>query len=440
MTKWMKAIARYSALTIITFLAIVVMIWVSMKDETAAKRAKEQITTPVPVVAEQKPLVAVEEVEPALQEVTEKFSGKIRPWETYSIGFEQPGRMIELGKDAAGRPLDDSSRVTAGQMLARIDDRVLQARRAEASAQLEQAASDLERARELRSQDFGAITEAEFQEALTAHALAQAGLDIAEKNLQDAVIYAPVDATISKRMAEPGEPVAANTTVFELVENHDVLLVIDVPESKIRELQQRMRTVERLKSQAKPNDPEAGIFRARVMLESRDRFDRELPPINAEVYRIAELADERTGLFEVEIRIPNEQRLLRSGMVATAEVVVDRISAYRIPEIAVLFRGEQTYVFGIAEQREPLHVMFWNVGEAEVVTSRRVLLSEWIDQGDYLLVPSTSADLNSVVIRGHQRLSDGQHVRVVEESIVEEPKYLAPAAGGDEPSVARRPT
>lgn len=439
MTKWMKAVVRYATLTVITIIAIGVMAWVSMRDDSAARHAKEQITTPVPAVATPKPLVAVEHLEASLQEVTEKFSGKLRPWETYSIGFEQPGRLIELGTDDQGRPLNDSSRVTEGQVLARIDQRVLQARRAEASAQLEQSSSDLARARELRDQDLGAITEAEFQEALTAQALAQASLDIAEKNLQDAVIYAPVDATISQRMAEPGEYVGANATIFELVQNDDLLLVVDVPESKIPELQQRMRTVERIRQTGKQSDPEANVFRARVKLESRDRFGRQLDPIDAEVYRIAELADPRTGLFEVEIRVPNQQRLFRPGMVATCEVVVDRISAYRVPETAVLFRGEETYLFGLASQRKPLHVMFWNFGEAEVATAERISLTEWIDQGDSLLVPSTSVELDRVVIRGQQRLSDGQLVRVVDESTeIEEPKYVAPDTERKPASVARR--
>jgi len=439
MTKWMKTVARYATLTSITIVAIGVMAWVSMRDDSAARHAKEQITTPVPAVATPKPLVAIEQLDAALQEVTEKFSGKLRPWETYSIGFEQPGRLIELGEDSQGLPLDDGSLVAAGQVLARIDQRVLQARRAEASAQLEQSSSDLARARELRNEDFGAITEAEFQEALTANALAQASLDIAEKNLQDAVIYAPVDATISQRMAEPGEYIGANTTIFELVQNDDLLLVADVPESKIPELQKRMRTVKRIRKEGKQSDPEANVFRARVKLESRDRFGRQLPLIDAEVYRIAELADQRTGLFEVEIRVPNAERLFRPGMVATCEVVVDRISAYRVPETAVLFRGEETYVFGLAREPKPLHVMFWNIGQTEVASAKRVSLTEWIDQGDYLLVPSTSAELDRVVVRGQQRLSDGQLVRVVDESTkIDEPKYVTPGTKSKPPSVVQR--
>ncbi|WP_425399707.1 efflux RND transporter periplasmic adaptor subunit [Aeoliella sp.] len=425
MPQWTQHAARYVALTIITVLAIGIMGWVSMRDNSAAKHAREQLTTQVPVVAQTKPLVAAKAVKPSIREVTAKFSGKIRAWETYSLGFEQPGRIVELGKDEAGRPLDDGSRVKAGQVLARLDDRVWQARVAEATANLEQASSDLSRARDVKASGFRAITDAEFQQYLTQEALAKAALEIATKNLQDAVLYAPVEGTISRRMAEPGEFVSANATVFELVENDQLLLVVDVPESKIRELHHRMRAVEQA-SASNLSDPEAGIFRARVSLESLDQFGRPLPDIDADVYRIAEMADTRTGLFEVEIRVPNENHLLRPGMVATSEVVTDRISAYRIPESAVLFRGDETYVFGLEEVQEPLQVMFWEVDEIPQAIARKIELTKWIDQGDHLLVPSTSAEMRHVIVRGQQRLNDGQHVRVIDGADADDTQYVSP--------------
>lgn len=425
MPQWTQHAARYIALTIITVVAVGIMAWVSMRDDSAARRAREQLTTPVPIAAQIKPLVAAQEVEASIREVTSKFSGKIRVWETYSLGFEQPGRIVELGTDEAGRPLDDGSRVSEGQVLARLDDRVLQARVAEATANLEQASSDLIRAREVKDTGYRAITDAEFQQYLTQEALAKAALDIATKNLQDAVLYAPVDGTIARRMAEPGEFVSANSTVFDVVETDRLLLVVDVPESKIRALQSRMRTV-RETQQNDFNDPEAGVFRARVSLESLDQFGRPFPEIEAEVYRIAELADTRTGLFEVEIRVPNDNHLLRPGMVATAEVVTDRISAYRIPESAVLFRGDETYIFGLEEVQEPLQVMFWELDEIPLATARKIPLTKWIDQGDHLLVPSTSAELDRIVVRGHQRLNNGQHVRVTNSSATEDSQYVSP--------------
>ncbi len=167
--------------------------------------------------------------------------------------------------------------------------------------------------------------------------------------------------------------------------------------------------------QANATDPEDKLFRAHVNLEGRDVFGKPWPAIEAEVYRIAQVADLRTGLFEVEIRIPNGERLLREGMVATAELVVDRVQGYEIPESAVLFRGRNTFLFDLKPEPATAQAMFWPVGELPASRARKVDLTQWIDQGDTILAPVASGlELGPIVIRGQQRLADGQLVRVVD--------------------------
>lgn len=435
-------LARHVVLLVLTVAAGVGMFWLNQRDTTAQDQARDQVTAPVPVVARMMPRVAVAHLEPARHEVTVKFAGKIRPWETYSIGFEVPGRMAELGTDLDGRMIDDGSRVEAGQLLARLDQRVLVARRGEAVAQFEQSSSDLSRARQLLEGGLGGITEAEYQQALTNHALAKAQLEVATKNLEDATLVAPVGGTISRRMAKPGEPVTAHQVIFELLEDDQMVLVVDVPERDIASLQQRMQQVKSLAAASVPGgeDEEQAVFRARVVLESRDAFGQLLPPIDAEVHQIAEVADPRTGLFEVEIRVPNDSRQLRAGMVATAEIVVDRVSAFRVPESATLFTKDRAFVYRVAKQLEPRQVMFWKIDEAPVARADRVELTQWVDQGDFLLVPSSTADLQDVVVRGQQRLADGERVRIVGAGEATAPVVSAPAAEetSEQPGVARR--
>ncbi len=404
MKKALRKLAKYSVLTAITAVAFVVMWWSSKKDDSAAARMRDQLAAPAPAIAKVKPRVAVQQVEPGLCELTVTFSGKIRPWETYTLGFEVGGRVQQLGQNDAGQMLDVGDRVVAGQVLAQLDDRIYIARRGEAVAQFEQAASDLRRARQLYESRSGALTEAEFQEALTQMALAKSQQEVAVKNLEDTVLTSPVDGTIAQRMVVPGESVAPNATVFEIVQNEDVLLVVDVPEARVRELQSRMAAVQGR------DDME---FRAYVQLEGRDMFGRPWPAIEGQVYRIAQVADERTGLFEVEIRIANSDRLLRPGMVATARIVTDEVMGYRVPESAVIFRGRDAHLFTLEDAELPVRVMFWDVATAEAPHAVRIDLKQWVDLGNDVVIPSSSASLERVVVRGQQRLSDGQLVRVV---------------------------
>ncbi len=434
MKQYVEKFLQYGILTAITAVAVGVMWFVSSRSDSTA-RTKGAAVSLAPDEAQPRPLVLAERVTPALHEVTAKYSGKLRPWETFSLAFEQPGRIVELGQNEAGRPLDDGDLVKAGQLLARIDDRVLRARRAEAIATFEQRTTDLDRVRELRAQGDNFITAAEFQEYLTQLAMAKAAQEVADKNLEDALIASPVDATIARRMAEPGEMVGMNEMVFELVQIDELLLVIDVPESDIRELEERLRKVRENRAAGDITDPESLAFRARIIPEGRDRFGKRWPTIEAEVYRIAELADPRTGLFEVEVRVPNPGRLLRPGMVCTAELVVNRLSAYRIPETAVMFRsnGGKTdqFLFELEPQSREVRAMFWKVGEEPMQIARRVDLPVVIDQGRDLLVPSGGIELGEVVVRGQQRLSDGKLVRKTGETI-EKATVAAGANGRDE--------
>lgn len=402
---------RFTFLVLLTVAACGVMWWSARKTDEADAIAAAADIAPPALAAQPRTLVQALMVVPAVHDVVVRYSGKIQAWETYSLGFEVSGRVATLGENAAGEPLDDGDRVDKGQLLARLDDRIFRARLAESVANFEMAASDVERGRRARD----AITEAEFQTFVTTRAQAQAAQEIAEKNLDDSVLTSPISGTIARRMVEAGESVAAHEVIFELVENDRLRLVVNIPEARVRELETRRRQVAEAKSGSATNsDPESGVFRAYVQLEGRDLYGKEWPAIEAEVYRVAERADPATGLFELEIAIDNSEGMLRPGMVATAGIVTDRVLAYSAPEAAVLFRQGQTYLYTVDNEPSETPVMFWEVGETQVQRARRVDLRRWIDQGETILLPVDAVDLAAVVVRGQERLRDGQLVRLVE--------------------------
>jgi membrane fusion protein (multidrug efflux system) len=424
-------VGRYTLLVAMTVAASAVMWWISLPSDPTLRFLEERHAAAVPDVAQPRTPVRIEPVEAKRRDVTQRYSGKVQAWETFTLGFEIAGRVAELGVNGEGAPLDDGDRVEEGQVLARLDDRILRARLAEAVAQYELAASDLGRSRRVREQSPGALAEGDFQSDVTGAALRQAAQEIAQKNLEDSVLRSPITGSIVRRMTEVGESVGANAAVFEVVENDRLRLVLNVPESRVRALELRRRAIEANRAApTPPDDAEDTSFRARVRMEGSDMFGRKWPEINAEVHRIAETADPVTGMFEVEVLIPNADGLLRPGMVATADLVTDRIEAYEVPETAVVFRTEGAFLFTVEEQRAPARVMFWPVGETSLLRARRIDLTDWIDQGSTVLLPAGGLEVRSVVTRGQQRLRDGQTVRTIE----------APKPGGGGASVASRAT
>ena len=413
----MKALTEkffhYLLLVVVTTFAIGVMWKLSSKEQIAISRS-EQLPRPLATVASPKSLIKIQPLEVETCEITSTYAGKIQAWETYEIGFEVPGRVSTLGKNEAGKFLDDGDRVSKGQVLATLDDRVLRARRDEASARMEQAAAELNRAKRIRKTNPSALTESELQRLVAESSMATAQFEIAVKNLGDAILKSPVNATISKRLVKSGESVGAHQIAFELVENDNVLLVVDAPESQIRELETRMRVVqENLRSTDESVDPEDKVFLAYVHLEGRDRYGNSWPTLRGEVHRIAEVADPRTGLFPVEIRLANSEHLLRPGMVASAEVVTTRIQGYQVPEEAVIFRQRKAHLFTVVEIPMEMEMLYWGLGPTTVYRSRRVDLTHWIDQGEHIVLPADMLELDSVVVRGQFRLADGQLVRIM---------------------------
>lgn len=421
---------HYAVLIAITAGAVWVMWKMSARSDDLAEQQRTSIR---PLAASSVPRAPVEmtPVEVEMCEVLATYSGKIRAWETYRIGFEVPGRVLQLGENSDGEPLDDGDRVDEGQVLAVLDDRVFRARRGEAAAQLEQAGSDLKRAQQVRNSNRSALSESELQRRVTEESLARAQFEIAAKNFEDATLRSPADVTISRRIVNAGESVNAHQIVYELVENGDVLLVLHVPESEVRDLEARMRWVEQRAATDSPgDDPEDRVFRAHVQLEGVDVFGRPWPVLDGEVYRIAEVADAVTSLFEVEVRLSNEERLLRPGMVATARLVINRLPGYRTPSSAVIYRANRAHVFTAVAETANLEMLYWDLGPTTVYRAHRVDLQQWIDQPGSVIVPASSTELVNVIVRGQHRLADGQLVRPVNGK-PSDPPEVRPLLSGD---------
>lgn len=408
-----EKILHYLVLIVVTLAAFWVMWQASSKEQGTAADERTPPRLMPPVVAA-KALVEIQPLQVQMCEIYSTYAGKIRAWETYQVGFETPGRIMSLGVNDDGQPLDEGDLVSKGQVLAMLDERVYRAQKSEAAARVEQTSSDVKRAERVRQANPSALTESELQRLVTDEALARAQYDVAVKNLEDATLRSPVDATISKRLIKSGESVSAHQIVFELVQNDDVLLVVDVPESRIREIEARMRVVDKNRSDGNPRaEGKDDTYRAHVRLEGRDRFGNAWPPLVGEVYHIAEVADPTTGLFEIEVRLPNGDRLLRPGMVATADLVTARIPGYLIPEESVVYRQQRAHLFTVDRETADMEVLYWNVGQSDLYRARQVNLQKWIDQGSHVVVPAGDVELNSVVVRGHLRLADSQAVRVM---------------------------
>ncbi len=404
-----KMLGRFLGLIVVTIFAIAVAI--------ASNWGTKNPKTPPTVdanPAESAATVSVQHLELQDIEITLTSSGMIEPRERHTVSAEIAGRIIELGTNGQGEILDEGDRVTKGDLIVRLDDRVLKARVAETSARLKQAQNDHERLDRLRINNPSVITKADFQKSETDVAVAATMATVAQTNLEDATIVAPATGVISRRMINDGESVRPADPLFEIIEVDDVILRVGVPEFQISELIDRRQKVRQT----------GEVFRAFVHLLGKKLYGRTWPVLKGEVHHISETADDKTGLFEVEILLKKDEKQgVRPGQIALAHIVVDHVTGYKLPVAAAIYRDDNAYIYSVSPEA-PAEGMSTtssqNTSEQEsspnpLFRANKIKLAEYVEQGSDLIIPEGNLapkDL-TVIVRGQHRVVDGRLVEIV---------------------------
>jgi HlyD family secretion protein len=270
-----------------------------------------------------------------------------------AMGSLNPVRTVEVGTYVSGRieriDVDFNSRVSKGQVIAKIDPanysvKVQQgrAKTATARARVQRAVADLrlkekqlERHRALLEQTV--VSRDEFDAAKSAYAQAQAqlgieeaGLGQAEAELEEARvnlnytnIVSPVDGTVLSRDVNVGQTVAASFRTPTLF-----LIAHDLAEMQVN---------------ANVSESDIGSVREgqRASFEVDAYPDRVFGGDVTQV-RNAPISIQNVVTYDVVIEVENPDLVLKPGMTARVTVTTDRREdALRVPLRALRFRPDE---------------------------------------------------------------------------------------------------
>jgi membrane fusion protein (multidrug efflux system) len=169
--------------------------------------------------------------------------------------------------------------------------------------------------------------------------------------------------------------------ILILVQDDPIHADIAVPERYYGEVAQKLGRIEARLSVAAY--PENTVFSGRVIAIS--------PTVHT---------GSRT--FEVTVEIENANRLLRLGMYARVDLVMEKIAgALLIPRSALLDREEEKIVFVVQED-----------GEGPRASIRKVRLGI-SNPGEVQILSGLSAQ-ERIIVEGNAFLEDGQLVRILE--------------------------
>jgi macrolide-specific efflux system membrane fusion protein len=229
------------------------------------------------------------------------------------------------------------SRVKAGDVIAEIDDRLIEARLADAEAQIEldrasmeRAHVNSERAQKLVSQSLIPVQQAEdlrlaFEEAKAKYHKSLRDRELVEVDLRYVEIRAPISGTVAAVSTQRGETVAASfaaPTFVTIIGEHALEMVAMVDETDI-----------------------ANVRRGNLATFTVDAYpSRDFLGV---VETVAPKATIVSGVvnYEVTIAIRKDEDVLKPDMTANVSVRTGQHEGLMLPSSAIQRDGERAFVY-----------------------------------------------------------------------------------------------
>ncbi|MEM1181229.1 MAG: efflux RND transporter periplasmic adaptor subunit [Acidobacteriota bacterium] len=308
-------------------------------------------------------------------------------------------RRANLAAEVAGTverlPIDEGDAVGAGDVLAAIDTRALEARLAEARAVDRQRQLQFERAEKLLEKR--SITRVQFLDAVTNRDVAAAQLASAELELDQATVRAPWAGTVATTRVEEGDYVVPGQAMIELVDVSRLEVVAPAPAGDVPFLQVGASA-----------DVRVDVFPDRV-------FPGRVSRLAAELDASARTLDVVVNLDLAKLAGGDG---LRPGLPARIELVRRTLDDVIVVPLAATVELDESRAIYVVEGGHAVRrpVRLGPIVRGDGVAGDRVVIEDGLVAGDRL------------VLRGQRRLSPGQ---AVTETVAETPS--AQLGGGDSP-------
>jgi RND family efflux transporter MFP subunit len=286
---------------------------------------------------------------------------------------ETPLGFTTSGKVAAVR-FNEGDYVKRGALLAALDTTSVGADLSVAQAERQRTQADLDRIRSLYAD--GWVTKARFEASEASAKVAAARVQQAGFAKGTAQLYAASSGIVISRLVEPGQVVGAGSPALILGQTDEGFVfrvpIIDKEASKLR----------------------VGMT-AQIQLEALGD-----DPITATISEIDGRANEATGAFSVQFRLPARSKM-RSGQIGTAKITMPAANdgALQIPASALFgVRTGEGLVFVVDSATSRVETR--NVA-IERVTDGFVIVKGGLKPGDV------------IVVSGAEKIRNGSRVRSI---------------------------
>ena len=200
---------------------------------------------------------------------------------------------------------------------------------------------------------------------------AKLALSIAQKDLQDSTIYAPISGKVSMRLHEPGEMASPGRPILRIENTQKVEISAHLPAKYYAKIK-----LGQTKAEIYQDDTKISV--SAIVFKS--------PTINPKL---------RT--FEIKCFVPNAKKELIPGMLADLNLIIETKKAIGVPRESLIQRQGRVVVF-IAQQN--------NTARMETVTTG-LNSKNWIE-----VTSDNIKQGEAIITQGHYLLNDKQPILI----------------------------
>jgi membrane fusion protein (multidrug efflux system) len=252
-------------------------------------------------------------IQPAEMSELINSTGTLRPDEEVELSFETSGKIVDIN-------FTEGTRVKEGDLLAKINDRPLQAQLQKLQAQKKLVEEKEFRQRSLLDKD--AISQESYDQIVTDLQTIEADINLIKARISETELRAPFDGIIGLRYLSEGSYATPSTKIARLIKMSPIKLEFSIPERYAYEVNIGYPVTFKV-------DGSNTIYKARV-------------------YAVDPKIELNTRSIVLRALYPNKNEELKSGRYAAVTLELSKINnAIAIPTEALVpeMEGELVYVY-----------------------------------------------------------------------------------------------
>ncbi|WP_455628661.1 efflux RND transporter periplasmic adaptor subunit [Parabacteroides chinchillae] len=360
---------KWSVTSVIILLIIGMIVYPQFKSKYIASKAQKDVTIPTPGATAQKRTLNINAEILRYRTLTDKIlsTGSTLPDEEVDLAFESSGKVVAIY-------FTEGTHVKAGDLLAKINDKPLQAQLKKLEAQVPLAKDRVYRQHTLLEKD--AVSQEAYEQVATEYEKLMADIELVKANIAQTELRAPFDGIIGLRSVSEGAYVTSSSSVIaKLTKISPLKIEFSIPESYASEVKDGSPIVFRMEKDGLLHDYKATVYavESKVDTDTRTLRVRATYPNTGESILPGRYTSVEITRREIKdaLAIPSEALipemgkdivyLYKSGVAEPAEVKIGLRTEDRVQILSGLTSGDTLIVSGVMQLRTGMKVSIDNL-------------------------------------------------------------------------------